>query len=224
MKLKSHERIWRWFLIVLPFCCGCIVAQLGTPSSEERKVPAEFDLTSQKDKKILVLVNQPAWLGAQVNLRYYLTEAVDRSLTGSVGIDPSRLVGYSELLDFRSARSDFTMLPVGEIGRSLGADIVLEIMIDGLALNELAESGYYTGSLSAQAVLIDSHTGARLWPADSQGKRIRVGFEIEKGGREAAVRRLASSAAHCITRYFYDCKKKKFRLADDKSGIGWEKW
>jgi hypothetical protein len=50
-----------------------------------------------------------------------------------------------------------------------------------------------------------------------------VGFESERNGRDAAAVRLAVAAAHCVSRYLYDCPKNQFKIADEVTDIGWEK-
>jgi len=85
----------------------------------------------------------------------------------------------------------------------------------------MAETSYYKGFLSVRSNLRDVSTGEKLWPGSAETKGVRVGFEVESHGREAAVARLASASAHCIVRYFYDCPVGKFKIADDIGYISW---
>ena len=212
-------------LVLFFFCSGCgIVGLLGTPSRHERKIPAEYDLTEHKDQKILVLVNQPAYLNAEINLRYYLTEEVRENLIKRIKVSPEELVGYGELSEFRSNRGDFSLLSPVEVGSALGADIVLLVMVENYQLNEMAETGYHTGFLGAETILLETTAGEKLWPKSAKSKSIRVGFEVEERGQEVAVERLTSACARCIVRYLYDCPKNEFKLFDDKSNVGWESW
>ena len=203
--------------------CG-IIARLGTPTRHERKIPAEYGLARHKGQKILVLVNQPGWLGAQANLRYYLTDAMNKELTKKIKISPTNLVAYGELSEFRSNRPDFSLLSPVEVGTALGADMVLSVMVENYQLSEIAETGYYKGLLDAQVVLRSVATGAKLWPEAVHSKSIKVGFEVEAAGQEVAVKRLANACAYCTVRYLYDCPVDKFRIAEDRSGVGWEDW
>ena len=229
MKKRQYERFASClftfsFLAMLFFHSGCIVAILGTPSAYEKKIPAEYDLAKHRNQKLLVLVNQPGWLNAQVNLRYYLTTAIHQNLITKVKISPEYLVPYSELSEFRSNKSGFSLLSPVEVGKALDAGMVLFVGIENYQLQKIAETNYYKGFLSARTVLLDTATGGKLWPKSAKSKSIRVGFEVESGGQEAAAKRLASACAHCITRYLYDCLKHKFKIPDDRSGIGWENW
>jgi hypothetical protein len=158
-----------------------------------------------------------------VNLRYYLTEAIRESLIAKVKVPPEYIISYNELSEFRSNKSDFPLLSPVAVGKALGADIVLLVMIEDYQLSEVAETGYYSGFLGVQTVLFETATGVKLWPESTAGKSIRVGFEAEKD-REAAVDRLVNACAHCITRYFYNCTKDKFKIFDEEGNLGWEEW
>jgi hypothetical protein len=212
-------------LAAIFFYNGCgVVGLLGTPSRHERKIPAEYDLTKRKNQKILILVEQPGWLSTQANLRYYLTEAIRENLTAKVEVPPEYIISYNELSEFRSNKSDFPLLSPATVGRALGADIVLLVMLEDYQLSEVAETGYYGGFLGAQTVLFETATGEKLWPESAESKSIRVGFEVEQQGQEAAVGRLVAACAYCTTRYLYNCPKDKFKISDDRSHISWEEW
>jgi hypothetical protein len=206
------------------FYNGCgIVGLLGTPSQYEKKIPAEYDLTKQKGRKVLVLVEQPGWLSAQANLRYYLTEAIRENLIAKVKVPPEYILSYNELSEFRSNKGDFSSLSPAAVGKALGADIVLLVTIEDYQLSEVAESDYYNGFLGAQAALFETASGEKLWPESAENKSIKVGFEAEQG-QEAAIDRLVDACAHCTIRYFYNCPKYKFKIFDERSDAGWEEW
>jgi hypothetical protein len=206
------------------FYNGCgIVGLLGTPSQYEKKIPAEYDLATQEGRKILVLVEQPGWLSTEVNLRYYLTEAIRENLIAKVKVPPKYILSYNELSEFRSNKGDFSSLSPAAVGKALGADIVLLVTIEDYQLSEVAESDYYNGFLGAQAALFETARGEKLWPELAEGKSIKVGFEAEQG-QEAAIDRLVDACAHCTIRYFYNCPKYKFKIFDERSDAGWEEW
>jgi len=213
------------FLAVCLLFGGCgIVSVLGTPSSHEGKVPAEYNLAEHPDRKVLILVNQPAYLNAQTNLRYYLTKSLRKSLILKVAISPEYVIDYDKLSEFRSSKPGFSLLSPAEVGKALVADMVLFVTINDYELSEVAQSGYYKGFLGVQAILFDTVTGERLWPKTAKSKGIKVGFDMEKANQEIAVDKLAAACAYCTTRYFYTCRKNKFKIAEDRSDISWESW
>lgn len=213
---------------MLPILCiqaGCqpgIFAVLGTPTSAEKKIPAEYDITKQKEQNILVLVDQPAYLNVQANMRYLLTNTVQKMLVLRLKIEPEFLIKYDTLADFRSSTPDFSLLSPEQIGSHLGADLVLLIVIDDCQISDIAQTGYFTGRLDVEAQLIKVSTGEKLWPTVERTRKIKVGFESERRGLDAAAVRLSVAAAHCVTRYLYNCHKNKFEISDEVKDVGWE--
>jgi len=201
-----------------------LVGILGRPGRHEKTVPAEYRLNDGTERRILVLVDQPGWLGAHQNLRFYITNAVNQTLREKIHISPELIIDYGKLSDFRAGRSDIPSLLPEQIGAALGADVVLLITLEAWQLERLADSPYQKGFLQAQAAVFDTSTAEKLWPESRDGKSIRVGFEAEHRGRQAAVKRLADGLAYCVTRYFYDCPVAKFKIPEDLSGAAWEHW
>ncbi|MHC4739237.1 MAG: hypothetical protein ACYS9Y_10075 [Planctomycetota bacterium] len=207
------------------FCNGCgLVSMVVSPTRHEKKIPAEYKLREQKDKKILVLVDQPARLNAAANLRYYLTRDIREYLVKKIRIPAKGLISYENLVEFRNNQANFSLMSPLEVGKVLQADIVLVVVVEDFRLYNMAESGFLKGFLSSRAVILDATTGEKVWPKSFESKEIKVGFEFDERNVEIAVSRLTAASAHCITRYFYDCPMDKFRIADDRSGEAWENW
>jgi len=230
MKKTQHKR-FAFCLFTFTFLTavfshsGCgIVDIIGTPTSHEKKIPAEYDLAGRRKQKVLVLVNQPVWLNTEVNLRYYLTRAISENLLRRVKISSRNLIAYRELSEFRANQPNFSLLPPAEVGTALGANMVLLVVVEDCQLHEISETRYYKGALSARTILLDAATGETLWPKSEKSKSIRVGFEVGGRSRESAVKRLVKACAYCIVRYLYDCPKDKFKIFDDNSDINWESW
>ncbi|MFA5251686.1 MAG: hypothetical protein WC454_03770 [Phycisphaerae bacterium] len=216
--VKKIERLTVFCVLAgVFFCGGCgIVGLVGTPSQYEKKISAEYDLTKQKGKKILVLVEQPGGFSTKANLRYYLTEAIRDSLISQVKVRPKYILSYKDVSEFRSNRSDFSSLSPEEVGKALGADIVLLVMIKDCRLNDVAGSGYYNGTLSAQAAVYEVD-GGKVW----EGRSVEVGFDTGERGQEETIGRLVDACAFCITRNLYNCPKYKFRISDEGKNTGW---
>ncbi|MHC4187220.1 MAG: hypothetical protein ACYSRQ_03415 [Planctomycetota bacterium] len=224
---RSYKKIVLFlFCITLGlFQCGCgMVSVMGTPTRYEEEVPAEYNLADLQDKKILVFVKQPYWLDAEVNLRVYLTDAIHEQLIKKAGISPGSLIGYDKLSKYRTGRPSFSLMNPSDVGKALGADIVLFVNVIEAKLENMPDTDIYTGSLSAQAFVIDTSTGVNLWPEQSSGRSISVGFEMEEKGLKAAVSRLSGSTSHCIVRYLYNCKVAYFKIRDDKSDPDLAHW
>ena len=214
------------FISALLLQTGChpgMIAVLGTPTRAEMKNTAEYDITADKDKKTLILVDQPSNLNAQTNMRFFLTDSTSKMLQQRAKVPADLLIDYDTLADYRAGTPDFSLLSPEKVGAALGADLVLVIVINDCKISDVGQSGYVSGTLSAQALLIGVATGEKLWPPLEQAKIIRVGFESERLGPDAAAARLAVDAAHCVTRYLYNCPTNQFKISGEISDIGWGK-
>jgi len=213
-------------LMVVFLAASCqyagFVTLLGTETPYEKKIPAEFDLNKQLDKKILVLVDQPAWLDTQANLRHYLTKAIRQNIMLKTKLTPENLISYDKVVEFRSSEPNFSSMSAVEIGRAMDANMVLLVLIENYNLDTVPQSSYLFGNLDSRAILYDVQSGEKLWPKEEASKSIRVGFDCETGGLEKAISRLAVDSAFCLTRYLYDCPKAQFKIADDRTRIRWE--
>ena len=229
VKIRSY---WPALLIcaglpVALFYAGCvpqIVGVASTPTSSERvEGSAEYDISHDKDQKILVFVDQPTYLSAYANLRFYLTDMINKMLQAKdkARINPSLIIDYKELADLRASTTDFYMLTPIQVANKLGADLVLVVTVTDCKIRDMSEAGYISGSLDAQAALYKVSSGEKLWPTAEQSRLVQVGFESERRGQDAAVVRLAAAAAHCVTRYLYDCPKASFKISDERTAAGW---
>ena len=189
-------------------------AALMTPTPWETKIPAEYNLGEKKPARMLVLVEQPAWGSSQVNIRVFLTQSLESLLEDKVGIKADAFVPYKELADMRASTGDYASLTPAQIGKALKAQMVLYVVIDNFNLYGLSDTGYYKGELAARSGLYDTATGQMLWPESGQLKAVSVGFEVQKGLDEAAMK-LAQSTARCLVRYFYNCPKPEFKVGDE---------
>jgi hypothetical protein len=222
--------LWPAFLTcatvpVLLLQTGChpgMLAVISTPTSAEAKTSAEYNLTAEKDKKILVFVDQPHSLKTQANMRFLLTDTVNKMLEKRAKVPAEMLVDYETLADFRSSVTDFSLLSPENVGISLGADFVLLMVITDCKISEVSQTGYVNGSLDVQAELIKTASGEKVWPQLERARVVRVGFESKRLGPDAAAVRLALAAAHCVMRYLYDCPKNQFKISDEIRDIGWE--
>jgi hypothetical protein len=206
------------------FYAGCapqIIAVLGTPTSAETEGAAEYDISKNKDQKILVFVDQPSYLSAYANLRFFITDMIGKMLQTKAKIKPSQIIDYKLLADLRANTADFYTLSPIEAARKLDADLVLVVTIIDCKIRDISEAGYVSGTLDAQAALYSVSSGEKLWPTTEQSRLVGVGFESERRGRGGGVVRLAAAAAHCVTRYLYNCPKAGFKISDERTASGW---
>jgi hypothetical protein len=202
-------------------CAPGIVSVLTTPTSAEMTVPPEYDITKEKGKKILTLVEQSYFLRANPNLRYFITIGINKIFEDRAKIKPEMFISYDALAELRSSTPDFSILTPAEVGSKLGADFVLVVTINNYQLDDKNEPGFFAGRLEVQAQLFSVSPAEKLWPAMEPARRVVVGFESARGGADTASLRLAGDVARCVTRYLYNCLKNEFKSADETSEVGW---
>lgn len=217
-------------LVMMPslfFHTGCQMilggaAALGTPTSSEMTIPAEYNLAAQKDKKVAVLVDQSMIHKTQANVRAHLTNALNILLHEKAGVSTKNLINYEAVADIRSNTPEYSMLTPDRIGAALGADYVLHVNVDYCSIT-VSQWEFINGDLTAHAELYNVETGHKIWPDDAAGRAVEVGFESKHISKDAGVSRLASGAASCIIRYLYTGPKNQFKVTDEKSDVGWGK-
>jgi len=202
------------------FYSGCkvggVVGIMATPGYQEGSIPAEYNLRGDGEGKVLVLATYGGWVDPGANLRYHLTYWVNRHLKEKARLPDKRIIAYEHLVKWRSVRTDPSDITPSEMAEALDADRVLLVEVGRFDLDKMpGTEDYYSGFLAAKASLLDA-SGRVLWPVSEEGRVIRVGFEVEPNGRQVAVARLATAFAHCITRHFYDCPKKKYTIFDEQ--------
>lgn len=211
-------------LCVLVLTAGCPLDIFGValaPTKSETEIPAEYNLL-RAEQKILVLVDQPAWVEFSFNLRHYLTRAFNSAMSRTLSINEKYLIAYEELSAVRSNDREFTSFKPVKAGKKLDADLVLAITVNDGFLKKVPYSGNVKGYLNYSAKLFDVSSGVKVWPLNEESRNLKVGFEFETGGIEVAVARLTSSAAKGVIRYFYDCPYINFKLADESIFNGFE--
>ena len=209
-------RITGCLLAIIGVVCsgGCnIIGFIGSPTAYEKKVPAEYEL-HRTESRILVFIDQARSSSVGFHVRGALDAAVIGYLADKVRVDKNNIiasVGYTP-----SRVQAYAGLSPAQIGRKAGADLVLYIRIDKYELEQMDRRGYFSGRLVTRSVLVDVDSAKVLWPASQEARLNRIKVELEIDGREAASNRLMSGAAHCITRYFYNCPGPLFRWGDEQ--------
>ncbi len=196
---------------------GCnVVGFMGSPTSHERKVPAEYKLQRTRSM-ILVFVDEARSSSVGFHVRGMLDKAVAAYLVKKVRIENNNIVTPADYTS--SSIAAYAGLSPAQIGQKAGADLVLYVRIDKYELNEMDRRGYYDGAMITRSVIVDVDSAKVLWPASKEARLNRIKVELETGGREAALSRLMLGTAHCITRYFYDCRRNRFRWGDERKEL-----
>ena len=168
-------------------------------------------------------MTSPLLSATYANLRFYLTDTIIKMLQVKAEIKPSLFIDYKKLADLRANTPDFYMLSPVQVGEKLGADLVLVVTISRLQDYQYRRGGLATVLLTPVPLFTRSRQAKNSGRQPNNQSLFGVGFESERRGRDAACVRLAAAAAHCVTRYLYDCPKAGFKISDERTASGWEK-
>lgn len=215
--------------IAAAFWTGCstvggIGGILSSETESEKVIPAEFKLAGTEGK-IVVFVSQPAWIKTPVDLRVILTDAFNPALEEKAKIKKERLTPYADVLKFRMALPDEKKDDPFEIASKLNAQYVLAVQITDFELSTFAEEDFFNGMMLTKSCLFDAK-GNKIWPQDANEgwRETTVGIEDEKGTVKSAVEQLSAATAHCVTRYFYNCKAIRFKIAEEQKELDFYTW
>lgn len=189
---------------------GCeAIGFLGTEGPFEKKRTPDYDLQAQQKRKVLLWLEFPKSLDMGYGTDSKLVNAFGAYLAAKAEIDPSNLI-------IRPRDDSNRIQDPKEVARSQGAGYVLLVQVDAFELDSLQIRNYFAGEIVLRAILLDVDLPTAVWPEQPEGKMIHIAVEVETGGRDAAISRLVSGAAHCTVRYLYPCDKLKFKHSDER--------
>lgn len=195
-----HKQIL-WLCAIVWGLCGCAATT----------VPPAFDLPARQNEKILIFVDVPARVGADADLAEQLTLAIQKHLITKAHLKPDNVLTMDNTARVSS-------LSPQQAAQSRQAGLALYVLVEEYELTQLPirSPECYAGRLVCRAVLIEAASGAVLWPTDTNGKQIEIVLELNKDTRNATLRRLVTSTAHCIARDLYPIEKRLYRNSDQR--------
>ena len=188
---------------------GCNVAgyvsQGLIPPSD---IPA---LYNPADRLTLVLVDDPGRKMPTIALADQVAGRVGQVLVAQKVI--GRFVPTTVITELRDSETDFDRWAIDRVGRRIGAEQVIYVLLQDF---QLTESGQiYRPVASVRVKVLDVASGSRMFPADNRHgyalTTVQEYEDLEAGGRgtEAVVaRRLAEQLAEDIAKVFYKHKPK----------------
>jgi hypothetical protein len=186
---------------------GCAVsAWFAAQFGPEKKVPAKYEPPA--GKTILVFVDDMLHPVDYEPVKIELAEMLNKQL-----IDhkvAAKTIPYSRLGEFIAATPSFNSLAVGEVGRKLGADMVLYVQIDEFGLRDAAAAAeLWKGRLGTTVRLVDVTKG-RLWPTDDPAGHMvlpkaetQTVSDSSQARGEQISKELAAETADKIAKLFY---------------------
>ncbi len=138
---------------------GCNLIALGADAVAGSRQAAKYKL--DPTRPVLVFVDDP--LGVFVNPLFPRTVAANAQFHLLEHRVAERLIPQDELDTYTRGKGDaFATTPVDTVGRDLGAEQVIYVRLESLAVS--TEPGETRPTLIADVRVIDALTGERLWP------------------------------------------------------------
>lgn len=198
-------------LMLIASGCGPMAGWLAALFKGPEKIKAVYE--PPKDKKILVFVDDLANPLSYEPIKRALSEKLSKLLVENKVA--AEVVDYEQLLNLSMADEKFNQLGAWNIGRKLGADIVVFIEVKSFHLREkeYEDTELWQGSFGTEVRVIDCNApkdNVRLWPTDRE-KGFPVGpLETEPQDDSSAHRgvsianELAEKMADKIDKLFHD--------------------
>jgi len=139
---------------------------LFAPGDKMVKVPAEFDGFAGKKVAIVIYADicvQYDYPFARLGLSTAIASELKAHVENIEIVPPARVVA------FQDQNVNWETMDRTELGRELGADYVLYVMLDEYTLREPGSVNLFRGRVRAQAVVYDclkNESDARVWSGD----------------------------------------------------------
>ncbi len=144
------------------FLGGCMQAFAWTAAqfAPPRKAKPVFEIP--KDQIVLVYVDSESPLSYEP-IKNMLTDVLNKELVAN-NIARST-ISRDRLLDTLSD-SQYASASKLEVGRKLGADLVLCVSVDQFSVRESDDSPLWTGRMKVNVRVLDVHKVKKIWPGD----------------------------------------------------------
>lgn len=193
--------------VATPSCT--MVAWTAAQFSPPQKVKALYVVPA--DKKVLIFVDDLSNPVSYPPVKRELAEAIGRQFAENKVA--SVTISYERVLDLMATEKKFNDMGVANVGRKVGADLVLFVDIKSFKLREEEGSPLWEGNLGVSVRWVDAWAtkkdSARIWPKDAAeygvpavGMPVKEEPSVDYGAEMARI--LATRMADRIAKLFYD--------------------
>jgi len=139
------------------------------------KVEAKLEL--DREAATVVFVDDPSGRITDRRLRDLMAQTATTVLMSRAGMED--MINPTAVLTVASKDSFQNPLSIVEIGRAVGADVLIYIALNEFALEGPGQTFLPTTTLAVK--VMDITEGRRVWPEGSEGAFIRVGGDYRPG-------------------------------------------
>lgn len=138
---------------------GCKPTQYILNGFVDDRISAKFTLTQGT---VLVLVDDPNHLMGDPSLPSVIAGWANQGIEQNVS--KTKVIPVAKLAELMQKTGEkFAQLPVNQVGRDLGADQVVYVLVESVGME--GQPGVYHPSVQARVNVIDVITGQRIYPA-----------------------------------------------------------
>lgn len=174
------------------------------------KIPAAY---KPLDRTTVVMVDDPRGLLPSGQYANLIAERISRDLQTHKAL--TRVLRPQELWDLRHQHRDFADWPVDKVGREVGAEQVLYVVVDGFDFAG-DTNDMYRPNAAARVKFVESQSGRRLFPEHNElDVRTTLFFKQKLFDRPShaeqtqVMQKLAEHLGADIAAKFYDAKARE---------------
>ena len=216
------------------FVAGCnIVAPIAYVMEGGPKVPALYELDGERSTVVFVddLRNRLPRRSLSALVGRAAEDALFRSGTFTPDVDAETGENRSRLISSRSAMravvgdsaSDLTS--VVDVGRTLGAEVVVYVEVEAFAIVSDGESAL--PAAEARVKVFDAVTNERLWPGAERGALVSARTDLlattsilSRDDRFRLEETLANELGTVVARLFFEHERERLEDRRDRLGFG----
>ena len=156
-------------LAAAALAAGCNVV---TPIAYAIHGPGQVEpiFTLDEEQTVVFFIDDPSSKIAQRRLRYTMADVASRTLLEKKVVED--VLDSRTILAAASKERHGDRMSITELGRAVGADIVVYAVVTNFALAN--EGNTFVPSTSMRVKIIDVADGARIWPAAESGYLVEV--------------------------------------------------
>lgn len=174
------------------------------------KVPAAHTLDSKRSA--VIVIDDRANFVPRRALRLTMAAEAEKHLLGEKALED--MISGQSALAAAGAEKDGRPLAIAEIGRAVGAEVVIYVAVDEFTLSPDGQSFVPTARLRVK--VIDATNDRRIWPEDRAGQSVVARVPPKQGTaptglteQARAEDELARSAGLAIARLFFKHDRPK---------------
>lgn len=195
------------------FGAGCnIVGPVMVLASGPPSTPALFELDA--DKNHVIFIDDFRNRMPRRSLRFEMAQSAESELMTRKSLREARLISNRAASRVASEESASERLSIADIGKQVGADVVIYVIIDSWFITR----DYQTASpaVISRVKIIDVAQNRRIWPANAEGYTLSVQPKALQGdmpanlaARSALEQRLAQQFGIALAQMFYKYENRQ---------------